>query len=98
MALERAIALNRVDTQIVEMVGVLVTISTQVKAELKTESGRIHMTVDPDLAATLGPFYNQPVQTVVEQVTTWSTNTGKETKTFRLLDIRLADIEPGSES
>lgn len=98
MALERAIAVNRVDTQIVEMVGVLVTISTQVKAELKTDSGRIHMTVDPDLAATLGPFFNRQVRSVVEQVTTWSANTGKETKAFRLLEIRPADTETGSES
>jgi hypothetical protein len=98
MALEHAIALNRVDTQIVEIAGVLVTISTQVKAELNTESGRIHMTVDPDLAATLGPFYNQEVRAVVEQVTTWSTNTGRETKAFRLLEIRLTDTEAGSES
>lgn len=98
MALERAIVLNRVDTQIVEMVGILVTISTQVKAELKTETGRIHMAVDRDLAATLGPYYNQLIRAVVEQVTTWSTNTGKETKAFRLLDIRLADTEPGREN
>jgi hypothetical protein len=90
-ALERAIALNKVDTQIVEIVGDLVTISTAIKAEIKTDDGRIAMAVGKDLAATLGPLYNQRVVATAERVTTWNTNTGKESRVFQLMDIRLAN-------
>jgi len=97
-ALEHAIALNKVDTQIVEMIGDLVTISTAVKAELRTDDARIRMTVSREMAATLGPFFNQRVVAAAERVTTWSTNTGKETRVFRLMDIRLADSEEAKRS
>lgn len=92
-AIRRAISMNRVDTQIIDIVGHLETISTVVKAELRTESGRIHMAVGKDLAATLAQFYDKRVVASVEQVTTWSTSTGKEKKEFRLIRLRLADTE-----
>jgi hypothetical protein len=93
MVLERAITLNKVDKQAIEMAGLLEAISAQGKAELRTDSSRIHMTVDEGLATELGPFYNKPVRATVEQTTTWSMNTGKETKTFRLLNLSLQDPE-----
>jgi len=54
------------------------------------------MSVDTAVAPTLGPFYNQRVTVSVEQTTTWSTSTGKETRTFSLVDIHLAETEPAA--
>ncbi len=95
LALSRAIELNRVEAKIISLTGVLVTISAVTKAELRTDSGeRIRMSVDVAVSPTLGPFYHQRVEVQVELTTTWSTNTGKETREFRLLDIRLAEAGP----
>jgi len=91
VALERAIAMNKVDTRIVELVGDMVTVSMAVKPELRTDSGKIQMAADKALAATLGPFFNRRVVATVEQLTTWSTSTGKEQRKYRLLEVREAE-------
>jgi hypothetical protein len=96
LVIHEAIKRNEVETTIVELTGTLVTVSKVTKAELQTdEYGRIRLSVDDDRAAMLGPFYNQRVLVLAEQTTKWSMNTGQETRTFRLLDIRMAD-EPVS--
>lgn len=93
-ALTRAIELNKVETQVIELPGILDTISTAHKLELRTDEGRVHLAVSRDLAPTLGPFYNQPVVATVERTITWSTNTGKEKRTFMLLSVRLTQAFP----
>jgi len=86
-----AIKLNEVETLRVELTGTLSTISTTKKAELKTASqGIVRIAVDDQQAASLGPFFNQPVVIVAEQTTKWSTETGRETRSYQLLDIALA--------
>ena len=90
LAIGRAIDLNRVETKVIDLTGVLVTVSAVTKAELQTDVGdRIKMSADSSLTATLGPFYNKRVVAQVEQTTVWSTNTGKETQTFKLLALRM---------
>lgn len=96
MALEGAITLNREDTQIVDLVRDFFAISAAGRAELRADDGRFHMTAGRELAAALGPFYNERVVATVERVTTWSTNTGKEKKEFRFMSVRLAEPKPGS--
>jgi len=94
LALGRAIDLNKIETRIVQLIGILSTVSTDKKAELKVQGGSaVRMTADKALAATLGPFFNQRVTARVEQTTTWSTNTGKETQTFRLLGLEMPPPE-----
>jgi hypothetical protein len=95
LTLGQAIDRNRIEVQKVQLTGLLVTISSVAKAELLTDSGeRIKMSVDTAAAPALGPFYNHRVTVHVEQTTTWSTNTGKETRAFSLIEIRLAEPEP----
>jgi hypothetical protein len=97
LALGRAIELNRVEVKVVELIGVLVTVSTEGRAELRTDSGeRIKLSVDPPAAPGLRPFYTERVVARAEQTTVWSTNTGKETRTFSLVDLSLVDEEPAS--
>ncbi len=97
--IHNAIKLNEVDTKTVELVGTLITVSKVAKAELQTEDqGRIKLSVDDQTAAGLGPYYNHRVTVSAEQTTRWSTNTGQETRTFRLLDIRLAEDDPANET
>jgi hypothetical protein len=92
LALGRAIDRNRAEIKVVELTGVLVTVSAVGRAELRTDGGeRIKLAVDAVVAPNLGPFYNQRVAVQAEQTTVWSTNTGKETRTFSLVDIRLMD-------
>lgn len=94
LTLGRAIDRNKVEVKKVQLVGLLATVSSIAKAELLADSGeRIKMSVDTAVAPTLGPFYNQRVTVHVEQTTTWSTSTGKETRTFSLVDIDLAEAE-----
>jgi len=70
----------------------LTTISTTKKAELKTPDQKVvQIAVDDQLAASLGPFFNHRVVIATEQTTRWSTNTGRETRSYRMLDIRLAE-------
>lgn len=95
LALGQAIDRNKVEVKKVQLTGLLVTVSSIAKAELLADSGeRIKMSVDNHVASTLGPFYNERVTVVVEQTTTWSTNTGKETRTFSLVDIHIAEPKP----
>ena len=99
LVIYNAIKLNEIDTRTVELVGTLITVSRVAKAELQTEEqGRIKLSVDEETAAELGPFYNHRVIVSAEQTTKWSTNTGQETRTFRLLQIRLSDEDTTSES
>lgn len=97
LTLGQAIDRNRIEVQKVQLTGVLVTVSAITKAELLTDGGeRIKMSVDTAAATTLGPFYNERVAVHLEQTTTWLTNTGKETRAFSLVEIRLAETEPGA--
>ncbi len=84
-----AIERNKVETTVAGLVGVLQTVSTVKKAELRTEDrGLVLVSVDNELAAEMGPYYNRQVVVTAEQTTKWSTSTGMETRTFRLLEIR----------
>jgi hypothetical protein len=92
--IQNAIKLNEVETRRLELAGILTTVSTTKKAELKVpDQGRVQMTVHDELAASLGPFFNKQVVVLVEQTTRWSINTGRETRSYRLLDIRLAETD-----
>jgi hypothetical protein len=92
LIIHNAIRLNEVETRTIELIGTLVTVSRVAKAELETDDqGRIKLSVDSEEAARLGPYYDQRVIVSAEQTTRWSINTGHETRTFRLLDIRLAN-------
>ena len=67
-------------------------------AELRTEDqGRLSLSVTDEQAAALGRFYDQRVTVVAEQKTTWSTNTGKEKREFRLIELRLEDQDASAE-
>ena len=80
-----------------QLTGLLATVSSIAKAELLADSGeRIKMSVDALVASTLGPFYNQRVTVQAEQTTAWSTSTGKETRSFSLVEVHLAETEPPS--
>lgn len=81
-----AIKMNEVETRRVELTGVLITVSTAKKAELRTLDRRIlKLTVDDLLAASLGPFYNRQVIVLGEETVKWSTDTGRETRTYQML-------------
>jgi hypothetical protein len=96
LTLGQAIDRNKVEVKMVQMRGKLATVSSIAKADLLTDSGeRIKMAVDTDIASALGPYYNQRVIVRVEQTTVWSTSTGKETRTFSLVSIQLAEDETG---
>jgi hypothetical protein len=86
------IKLNEVETLRAELTGILTTISTTKKAELKTPDQKVvQIAVDDQLAASLGPFFNHQVVIATEETTRWSTNTGRETRSYTMLDIRLAE-------
>jgi hypothetical protein len=75
----------------------LPTVSTTKKAELKTpDNGSVRITVRDDLAASLGPYFNKQVVIVAEQTTRWSINTGRETRSYDMLEIRLHETEPAT--
>ena len=95
-ALERAISQNEVESEIVELVGDLRAIDAEGKANLRTPGGRIRMSVSKDLAARLGPHFNERVVATAERVITWLTSTGKERKVFRLLAVRRDTDEPAA--
>jgi hypothetical protein len=97
LTLGQAIDRNKVEVRTVQLTGLLATVSSIAKAELLADSGeRIKMSVDALVAPSLGPFYNQRVTVQVEQTTTWSTSTGKETRSFSLVEVHLAETEPPS--
>ena len=54
----------------------------------------IRMTVRDELAASLGPFFNKQVAVIAEQTTRWSINTGRETRTYEMLEIQPFETEP----
>lgn len=84
-----AIERNKIETTVVELTGILQTVSTVKKAELRTQDrGLVLVSVDNELAGEMGPYYNREVVVTAEQTTKWSTSTGTETRTFRLLEIR----------
>ena len=86
-----AIKLNEVEVLRVELTGTLTTISTTKKAELKTaDRGMVPIEVDDQRAASLASFFNQRVVILTEQTTRWSTNTGRERRSYRMLEIALA--------
>jgi hypothetical protein len=98
LAIRDAIKLNEVSTTEVDLTGKLVTISSVSQAELQADhEGRIRLSVSPELAEKLGPFYNHQVIVRVERITMWSTQTGQEKRTFRLLAIRQEFGEPGAD-
>jgi hypothetical protein len=89
-----AIKLNEIATQRIELTGVLTTISTTKKAELRTqEQGTVFLAVSEQLAPSLGPFFNQNVIVVADETTKWSTNTGRETRSYEMRGIRPAAPE-----
>jgi hypothetical protein len=94
-ALERAISQNKEESHVIELAGDLRAIDAEGKADLRTPDGRVRMSVSRELAATLGPLFNEHVVATIERVTTWSTSTGKERKIFRLLAVRRDPSQPG---
>jgi len=92
LAIRDAIERNKVETKLVELKGILITVSRVTNAELLTDDeGRVRLSVSDEQAGMLGPFYNQRVTVIAEQTTTWSTNTGQEKRKFRLIELRLAE-------
>lgn len=93
--IQNAIRLNELETQRVDLAGILTTVSTTQKAELRTtDQGTVRMTVRDELAASLGPFFNKQVAVIAEQTTRWSINTGRETRTYEMLEIQPSKTEP----
>ena len=71
--------------------GVLTTVSTTHRAELKmTDQRSVFIAANDQIAASLGPFFNKRVVVAAEETTRWSINTGRETRRYRI-GIRLAD-------
>ena len=68
LAIRDAIDRNKVETVVVELTGILVTISRVMNAELRTEDqGRLSLSVTDEQAAALGRFYDQRVTVVAER-------------------------------
>jgi hypothetical protein len=85
LALHDAIQRNRVEVSEVVLTGRLLTVSTVRKAELDMgDAGTVKLSVDPDLALSLGDYYDRDVTVGAQQTTTWSTNTGVEKRTYAL--------------
>ena len=53
----------------------------------------MRIAVNDQLTATLGLLFNHRVVVLAEQILRWSTDTGHETRSYRMLDIRLAEPE-----
>lgn len=100
LAIRDAIERNRVETDTVQLTGTLLTVSVVAKAELQLEDQdktRVRLAVSPDDAPTLGPFFDKRVVATAERTTKWSTNTGIETRSYRLLELRLAEAPGASD-
>lgn len=97
--IQDAIKINEVEVRQVTLHGVLTTVSTTHKAELKMADQRsVLIAANDQLAASLGPFYNKRVVITAEETTRWSINTGRETRRYRMLGISIGDsaeAEPG---
>ncbi|MGW4878931.1 hypothetical protein ACWEPI_20510 [Streptomyces sp. NPDC004262] len=92
LALKDAIERNREEVSRQTLSGVLSTVSTVVRPQLTTLDGRrIDMSVDVNVAATLGSFYNREVEVDVEVRRLWSIATDRETLNYKLLSIRFSE-------
>lgn len=92
LALKDAIQRTREEVEQKTFHGTLSTVSTLVHPQLLADDGqRIDMSVSPEEAARLGDYFNRRVVVEVEQTTTWSVTTGKETLRYRLLTIGFAE-------
>jgi hypothetical protein len=90
--IQDAIKINEVEVRPVTLNGVLTTVSTTHRAELKmTDQRSVFIAANDQIAASLGPFFNKRVVVAAEETTRWSINTGRETRRYRMLGIRLAD-------
>ncbi|MGY0019018.1 hypothetical protein ACVHNB_08540 [Streptomyces sp. YJ-C3] len=88
LALRDAIERTKQETTVQNIRGTLSTVSTVVHPQLLTDDGkRINLFVDPDNAAHLGAYFNRRVEVQVEQTRNWSTATGRESFTHKLLRI-----------
>jgi hypothetical protein len=97
--IRNAIKMNEVETHGVILRGILITVSTAKKAEVRTPDRRtLKVEVDEHLAVSLGPFFNQSV--VIQGVETikWSTDTGRETRSYQMMSIELAEPSTGTDS
>jgi hypothetical protein len=91
-----AIKMNEVETHRVRLSGVLITVSTAKKAELRMLDRRIlKLAVNDQIAVSLGPFYNKDVIVLAQETVKWSTETGRETRSYEMLSIELAEPETG---
>jgi hypothetical protein len=94
-----AIKINKVVSQRVDLSGVLTTISTTKKAELRSpDHPTIKIEVPDQLASSLGPYFNQQVSIVADETVRWSINTGRENRTYRLINIKLSNTESSAEA
>jgi hypothetical protein len=92
--IQEAIKLNEVVSQRAELRGILTTISTTKKAELRTpDRPAIKIEVPDQLTPSLGPYFNQQVLVIADETVRWSINTGRETRTYRMLEIGPADTK-----
>lgn len=82
---------NRVESQIITLVGTLVTISTVRPAAIVLDSGRIvTLSVDGGMAAGLREFFTQRVAAQVEEVVTHEDASGRERVQYQLVNVELA--------
>ncbi|MFJ2648294.1 hypothetical protein ACIO1C_16350 [Streptomyces sp. NPDC087420] len=96
LALKDAIERNREEVSSEYFQGVLSTVSMLVRPQLVMFDGRrIDMAVDVQVAANLGMYYNRQVAVEVEQRRLWSIATERETLSYKLLHIELAEPELG---
>ncbi|MEU6424165.1 hypothetical protein [Streptomyces spiralis] len=88
LALKDAIDRTKEEVTIQRIKGTLSTVSTLVHPQLLSDDGpRINLSVTPEAAANLGAYYNRRVEVQVEQTRRWSITTGRESFTYKLLQI-----------
>ncbi|MFE2232169.1 hypothetical protein ACFXA4_06290 [Streptomyces sp. NPDC059442] len=88
LALKDAIERTKEEVTIQRIRGTLSTVSTLVHPQLLADDGRrINLSVTPEAAAYLGAYYNRRVEVQVEQTRNWSITTGRETYTYKLIQI-----------
>jgi len=82
---------HRVESQIITLVGTLVTISTVRPAAIVLDTGRIvTLTTEGNDPAGLRDFFTQRVAVQVEELVTYEDASGRERIQYRLLNVRLA--------
>jgi hypothetical protein len=88
LALKDAIERTREEVTIQRIQGTLSTVSTLVHPQLLADDGRrINLSVTQEAAANLGAYYNRRVEVQVEQTRSWSITTGRESYTYKLIQI-----------